>query len=175
MLNYCTNYLASMPDITVYMNCDTRLAINLSMFELGEYDEFIFTIKNYNYIDSSYAFMFRATKDSIDENGEVIFNIDPDASKNIKPGAFYNFTLLTNATNPYAMSEYKKLTADGKVNIEYGAQDLALPAQEQLPSFEILRADLEPTEDDCGVKLKGVISWFDLVEEKDATQEAQEG
>jgi hypothetical protein len=35
-----------MPDITVYMNCDTRLAINLSMFNLGENDEFIFAIKN---------------------------------------------------------------------------------------------------------------------------------
>ena len=47
MLSYCTNYLATMPEITVYMNCDTRLAVNLSMFELGENDEFIFAIKNY--------------------------------------------------------------------------------------------------------------------------------
>ena len=38
MLSCYTNYLAPMPDITVYMNCDTRLAINLSMFELSEYD-----------------------------------------------------------------------------------------------------------------------------------------
>ena len=60
MLSYCSNYLATMPDITVYMNCDTRLAINLSIFELGDDDEFIFAIKNYSYIDSSYVFLFRA-------------------------------------------------------------------------------------------------------------------
>ena len=51
MFSYCTDYLATMPDITVYMNCDTRLAINLGMFNLSENDEFIFAIKNYSYIE----------------------------------------------------------------------------------------------------------------------------
>ncbi len=128
MLSYCTNYLATMPDITVYMNCDTRLAINLRMFDLSEYDEFIFAIKNYDYIDSSYAFLFRARRDDMDENGEVIFKIDPDASKAIKPGAFYNFSMLVNAFNKNELTEYKKLTENGNIRIEYGAQDLALPA-----------------------------------------------
>jgi hypothetical protein len=158
MLSYCTNYLATMPDITVYMNCDTRLAINLSMFELGDYDEFIFTIKNYDYIDSSYAFLYRARKEDMDENGEVIFNIDPDASKNIKPGAFYNFALLVNAFNYNVPSEYKKLTENGKVNIEYGAQDLAIPAPaEPKTPFSVIEARIEATEDDSTCAVNGII------------------
>ena len=129
MLNNCrsTGYLAEMPDVTVYMNCDTRLAINLRLFDLSDNDEFIFVIKNYDYTDSSYAFLFRARKRDMDNNGEVIFSIDPDTSKRIKPGAFYNFALLANAFNPYEPTEYKKLTKNGKVIIEYGAHDLALP------------------------------------------------
>jgi hypothetical protein len=150
MLSYCTNYLATMPDITVYMNCDTRLAINLRMFELGKYDEFIFTIKNYDYIDSSYVFLFRARASDMDENGEVIFKIDPDTSKAIKPGAFYNFALLANAYDKYKLTEYKKLTENGRVNIEYGAQDLVLPAPQEpvSPFSEISDARLEALSDD---------------------------
>lgn len=148
MLSYCTNYLTTMPDITVYMNCDTRLAINLSMFDLGAYDEFIFTIKNFNYVDSSYVFLFRARKDDMDKHGEVIFKIDPDTSKNIKPGAFYNFALLANAFNKNEPTEYRKLTENGKVLIEYGAHDLALPDPEppMAPFKEILSARLEQTD-----------------------------
>lgn len=126
MLSYCTNYLATMPDITVYMNCDTRLAINLRMFDLGENDEFIFAIKNYSYIDSPYVFLFRARKTDIDENGEVIFKITPEASKHLKPGAFYNFAVLINAFDPKEETEYKKLTENGNIQIEYGAQDLLI-------------------------------------------------
>lgn len=145
MFGCCANYLITTPDITVYMNCDTRFAINLSAFDLSEYDEFIFTIKNYDYIDSSYAFLFRASKADMDHNGEVIFNIDPDASKNIKPGAFYNFALLVNAFNSNKPTEYKKLTENGKVIIEYGAQDLALPDPPQPPHpfGDILAARVE--------------------------------
>lgn len=159
MLSYCSNYLATMPDITVYMNCDTRLAINLSIFELGDDDEFIFAIKNYSYIDSSYVFLFRARKEDMDEHGEVIFNIDPDASKNIKPGAFYNFALLVNAFNPRELTEYKKLTENGKIIVEYGAQDLALPDPPApvSPYSEIISARIEPSDDvGCGV-VKGAI------------------
>ena len=126
MLGYCTNYLATMPEITVYMNCDTRLAINLRMFNLGENDEFIFAIKNYSYIDSSYVFLFRAKASDIDENGEVLFRITPEASKQIKPGAFYNFSVLLNAFDPKKETEYKKLTGNGNIHIEYGAQDLTV-------------------------------------------------
>ena len=96
-----------MPEITVYMNCDTRLAINLRMFDLGENDEFIFAIKNYSYIDSAYVFLFRARKDDIDENGEVIFKITPAASKHLKPGAFYNFAVLMDAFDPKKETECK--------------------------------------------------------------------
>ena len=55
MHSCCNNYLATMPEITVYMNCDTRLAINLSVFDLGDNDEFIFAIKNYDYIEDVVA------------------------------------------------------------------------------------------------------------------------
>lgn len=169
MLSYCTNYLATMPEITVYMNCDTRLAINLRMFELSEYDEFIFAIKNYDYVESSYAFIFRAKKSDMDENGEVIFRIDPDASKAIKPGAFYNFSLLINAFNKHELTEYKKLTDNGAIKIEYGAQDLALPAPEEpkLPFSEIYDARLEAVSEDTplgGGKVNGVILGIDLEE-----------
>jgi hypothetical protein len=128
-----------MPDITVYMNCDTRLAINLKIFDLSEYDEFIFAIKNYSYIDSPYVFLFRARKEDIDENGEVIFKITPEDSKKILPGAFYNFSVLINAFNKRAETEYKKLTENGNIIIEYGAHDLALPVEEQPIAADTLR------------------------------------
>lgn len=152
MLSYCTNYLATMPDITVYMNCDTRLAINLRMFDLGEYDEFIFAIKNYNYIDSPYVFLFRARKADIDDNGEVLFKITPEVSKNIKPGAFYNFAVLTNAFNPKAESEYKKLTDNGNIQIEYGAHDLVLSQEEpQLVGDNLFVTDIRLVSPDAKV------------------------
>jgi hypothetical protein len=155
-----------MPDITVYMNCDTRLAINLGMFELGDDDEFIFAIKNFSYIDASYVFMFRARKADMDDHGEIIFNIDPDTSKNIKPGAFYTFTTLVNAFNPNEPVEYKKLTENGRVNIEYGAHDLALPAPEDpaTPFNEILGVRLERINSDIAgaCKVNGAITGIRL-------------
>lgn len=157
MLGYCTNYLATMPDITVYMNCDTRLAINISMFELGEYDELIFTIKNYSYKDSSYAYLFRAHKGDEDEHGEVIFKIDPDVSKLIKPGAFYNFAILLNALNKRVPTEYKKLTDNGRVLIEYGAQDLLIDGPEiPTPYSAVLAANIEHISDDIITNTTGI-------------------
>lgn len=144
MFSYCTNYTATMPDITVYMNCDTRLAINLRMFNLGENDEFIFAIKNYSYIDSPYVFLFRARKADIDENGEVLFKITPAASKHLKPGAFYNFAVLLNAFDKRKETEYKKLTENGKVNIEYGAQDILVYEGCDSPESEVIGVRLEP-------------------------------
>jgi hypothetical protein len=152
-----------MPDITVYMNCDTRLAINISMFELGEYDELIFVIKNYSYKDSSYAYMFRAHKGDEDEHGEVIFKIDPDVSKLIKPGAFYNFTILINALNKHVPTEYKKLTDNGRVLIEYGAQDLLIEGPVMpAPFAEVMNARIEPTCDN-DVDLAAGITAVDTI------------
>ena len=152
MLNYGAKCLSAMPDITIYMNCDTRLAINLSLFDLGEHDEFIFAIKNFSYVNSSYAFLFKATRKDMDDNGEVIFNISPDASKNIKQGAFYNFSLLVNASDTSQPTEYKKLTENGKVNIEYGAHDLTIPfiGDTELTDNLVCITDirLEPVEED---------------------------
>lgn len=152
MLSYCTNYLATMPDITVYMNCDTRLAINLRMFELGENDEFIFAIKNYSYIESPYVFLFRARKADIDENGEVLFKITPTASKHLKPGAFYNFAVLADAFDPKKETEYKKLTENGNINIEYGAQDLTIKTELSSSDFSVAGVRLELLDEISSVK-----------------------
>ena len=143
MFNYSKKHFADMPDITVYMNCDTRLAINLGVFGLGEYDEFIFAIKNYNYIDSASVFLFRATKDDLDDKGEVVFKITPEASKNLKPGAFYNFAIRVNAFNDEEETEYKKITGNGKVLIEYGAQDLEVSPEDSTIANEIIGIRLE--------------------------------
>ena len=144
MLSYCTDYAATMPDIAVYMNCDTRLAINLRKFNLGEQDEFIFAIKNYSYINSPYVYIFRARTIDMDENGEVIFKITPALSKHIKPGAFYNFSILKNAFDRMKETEYQKLTDNGKIIIEYGAHDIRVYDESVTPEGEIISVRLEP-------------------------------
>lgn len=149
MVSYCTNYLATMPDIKVYMNCDTRLAINLRLFDLNENDEFIFVIKNFDYIDSPAVFLHRARKEHEDANGEIIFKITPEESKKIKPGAFYNFSLLANAYNTDCETEYRKLTDNGNIIVEYGAQDLMLPEEEVIEKKlinEIIDIRVEPVD-----------------------------
>ena len=149
MLGGCTNYLATMPEITVYMNCDTRLAINLRMFDLSDKDEFIFAIKNYNYIESGYVYLYRARKSDIDENGEIIFKITPEVSKQIKPGAFYNFSILANAFDLREPTEYKKLTDNGAIHIEYGAQDIMVkPAEGEVGYDDVESIRLEPVSDE---------------------------
>lgn len=143
MFSYCTNYSATMPDITVFINCDTRLAINLRTFNLGDNDEFIFAIKNYSYIDSSYVFLFRARASDMDENGEVIFKITPFASKRLKPGAFYNFAVMRNAFDTKKETEYIKLSDNGNIIIEYGAQDLLVQDEDYDSDNEIVDVRLE--------------------------------
>ena len=159
MLGCYANNSVAVPTIVVHANCDTCLAIKLNAFKLSDYDEFIFAIKNYDYIDSSCVFLYRARKADMDENGEIIFNIDPDVSKRIKPGAFYNMALLVNAFNYNEPSEYVKLTENGAVTIEYGTHDLALESQEASASLfnEILAARVEIAEKDSGGSANGVI------------------
>ena len=154
MLSYCTNYLATMPEITVYINCDTRLAINLRMFELGDNDEFIFVIKNYDYINSDYEFIYRARKSDIDDNGEIIFKITPETSKHLKPGAFYNFAVLANAFDLRNPTEYKKLTENGAIRLEYGAQDLRVKTgidSDKLTDYSDLDIHLERVDDSAEI------------------------
>jgi hypothetical protein len=136
-----------MPEITVYMNCDTRLAINLRMFDLSDNDEFIFAIKNYDYIDSGYVYLYRARKSDIDKNGEIIFKISPEVSKRLKPGAFYNFSIMANAFSLREPTEYKKLTDNGTIRIEYGAQDLLLKPSTEEDGYDIDSVRLEPVSD----------------------------
>lgn len=125
MLSRCTDYLATMPEITIYANCDTCLAINLHAFNIGDNDEFIFALKNYDYIDASYVFLFKARNTDINpETGEVLFKVPVRASKMLKPGAFYNFAVLTNAYDRKLPTVYKRLTENGNILIEYGTQDM---------------------------------------------------
>ena len=149
-----------MPDITVYINCDTRLAINLGLFNLSENDEFIFAIKNYNYIDSPYVFLFRARKSDMDENGEVFFKISPATARRIKPGAFYNFTLLANAYDLRKETEHKKLTDNGNIIIEYGAQDLTVKDEFTKQDYEITKAELELIDKDSSAVPERTFSTF---------------
>ena len=137
-----------MPELTVYMNCDTRLAINLNKFHLGENDEFIFVIKNYSYIESSYVFIHRARISDADVNGEIFFRIPPASSKHIKPGAFYTLAVMQNAFNSKEPTEYKKLTDNGAIRIEYGAQDFLVKAEQEDSDSEIIAVRLAPIDDD---------------------------
>ena len=159
MQNYNKNCSIEMPDITVYMNCDTCLAINLSFLELTEYDEFIFNIKNYNYIDSASVFLLRVSPTATDKNGEVLFKIDPDISKKIKPSAFYNFAILKDVNNPHEPTEYQKLTGNGKIILDYGAHDLALPdiTEVNSPFNDVLSARLEPADTVSNCRANGTI------------------
>lgn len=151
MYSYCTNYTATMPDITVYMNCDTRLAINLSAFNLGDDDEFIFVIKNYSYIESSYVFIYKARLNDIDANGEIFIRIPPTTSKRIKPGAFYNFAVMKHAFSRTEPTEYRKLTDNGNILIDYGAQDFTVNTGAIDDQSEIIDIWLEPIEDNAAL------------------------
>lgn len=137
MLSCCTNYLATMPEITIYANCDTCLAINLRALNIGDNDEFIFTLKNYNYIDSSYVFLFKARNTDVNpETGEVIFKIPPRTSKMLKPGAFYSFAVLADAYDRKLPTVYKRLTENGNILIEYGTQDMLVKTGESSEYLE---------------------------------------
>ena len=124
----------------------TCLAINLAALNLSDNDEFIFTIKNYDYADSSYIFLFKARNTDINpKTGEVIFKVPASTAKMLKHGAFYNFTVLTNAYDRKSATIYKRLTENGKILIEYGAQDmLAKTGLTEESTDEIISARLAP-------------------------------
>ena len=170
MFSYCTDYTATMPDITVYMNCDTRFAINVGAFGLGKNDEFIFVIKNYSYIESSYVFIHRCTIADADENGEIFIRIPPATSKHLKPGAFYNFSVMKNAFNRSEPTEYKKLTDNGRVLIEYGAQDFMVQTEGIEQESEIISVRLVPIDEASSINANRFMSEivnvrFELIEE----------
>jgi len=126
MINCCNNkrFFVDMPELTINVNCDTLFAINLKAFGLSDNEELIFSIKNFNYADSDAVFSERIDKKDENENGEVLIKIPPQASKEIKPMAFYNFTLVSSIGT--ADQTYTKITDNGKIRLEYGAQDLTL-------------------------------------------------
>jgi len=118
------------------------------MFDLGDNDEFIFAIKNYDYINSGYVYLYRAKKSDIDKNGEVIFKISPEVSKQLKPGAFYNFSIRANAFSLREPTEYKKLTDNGPICIKYGAQDFLVKPGVGEEDYTIDSIRLEPVSDE---------------------------
>jgi hypothetical protein len=145
VLSYQTNYSATVPDITVHMNCDTILAVNLRALELGTNDEFIFVIKNYDYINSPYVYIFRAKSADINNDGEVIFKIPSTATKHLKPKAFYTMAVLVDAFDTKKETVYRKLTDNGKILICYGAQDVIAPG---IDDYDIISMRLELVDDD---------------------------
>lgn len=149
MLSYQTNYSATVPNITVHMNCDTILAVNLRALELGTNDEFIFAIKNYDYINSPYVYMFRAKSADMNNNGEIIFKIPATASKHIKPDAFYVLAVLVDAFDPKRETVYKKLADSGNIFIDYGAQDIMVSDVEGIDDYEIISMRLERIGDEA--------------------------
>ena len=55
---------------------------------------------------------------------------------------------MLNAFDKRKETEYKKLTDNGNIIIEYGAQDLLVPYAEGESESEIISVRLEPVEDD---------------------------
>jgi hypothetical protein len=104
------------------------------------------------------VFLFRARKKDIDENGEVIFKITPAASKQLKPGAFYNFSVLANAFDLRQETEYKKLTTNGSIRLEYGAQDLLVKTDVSGLDFDIINVRLELTDTESPLNPNGLYS-----------------
>lgn len=150
MLSYQTNYSANVPDITVHMNCDTILAVNLRALELGTNDEFIFVIKNYDYINSSYVYIFRAKCSDMNRDGEVIFKIPSTTSKHLKPNAFYTMTVLIDALDNKRETIHQKLVDNGKIIIDYGAHDMIVPDIDGVNDYDITSMRLEYISDDAG-------------------------
>lgn len=145
MLNYCTNYTTNMPDIPVYINCDTIIAINLKVLNLSDFDEVVFIVKNYDYIDAPYVFIFKARRADADENGEVVFKIPQRASRRLKHGAFYTISVFTNAFDTKNETIYTSLAEKGNIILKYGRQDLVLTTDEDIISdYEIISMRLEP-------------------------------
>ena len=84
----------------------------------------------------------------MDANGEIFIRIPPATSKHIKPGAFYNFAVMKNAFNSNEPTEYKKLTDNGNICIEYGAQDFLIKGSSTESESEVIGVRLEPIDDD---------------------------
>ena len=143
MVNYYADSLLEAPELTVYLNCDTVLAINLQKFNLKATDELVFVIKNYDYIDSHYVYLFRTKYLDMDENGEVFFKITSEESKRLKPGAFYNILILSDAFNSRTETTCIKTTTNGRLRLGYGAQDLVVKSEFFEQGYEIISSRLE--------------------------------
>lgn len=148
MLGGTINYLATMPEVTINMNCDNYFVIDMQLFNLGDKDEFIFAIKNYSYTDSGYVYLHRARRSDINAKGQIAIRIRPEVTKRIKPGAFYTFAILENAFDPRLETEYKKLTDNGVINIEYGAQDIMIKPTSEEADYDIENVWFEPITDE---------------------------
>jgi hypothetical protein len=164
-----TNYSATVPDIVVHMNCDTILAVNLRALELGTNDEFIFVIKNYDYVNSPYVYIFRAKYSDMNYDGEAVFKVPASAAKHLKHNAFYTMAVLVDAFDTKRETVYKKLTDNGKIIIDYGAQDLILSDIDGVDDYEIIDIKLELISDDtdftsCAIANEIVGVALELVE-----------
>lgn len=149
MSNCCANYF-TLPDIQININCDTIFAINLRAFNLSDKDELIFAIKNYNYVDSDYVFLLRASNYDMDENGEVLFKIPSKISQQLHYGSFYTFGIMVNALDVQAESYYLNIndSVPGRIILKYGIQSLLLKSDLADLDYEVTDVRLELIDDD---------------------------
>ena len=120
MCNCYTNYSNELPKITIYANCDNTLTINLGCFSFAPREQLIFVIKNHDYIGAPVEFSETIIPSELNTEKNISILIPKEATNSIKNGAIYTFMLKK------ADAQYSKLTSNGLVQVEYGAQDFEL-------------------------------------------------
>lgn len=145
MYNYFMPRSDDLPIVQLAMNCDTILAINAADLDIQENDELIFTIKNYDYIGSPAIFLKRLRYNEINAAGEIFIKVSHDIVQYVKPGAFWNLSILKDAYDTLKPTQYGRLTDNGRVSIAYGAHDLG--SQPIEPNGEIVGIHLEPLDE----------------------------
>ena len=120
MFNCYKNYSNKMPKITIYANCDTALTLNLGCFSFAPQEQLIFVIKNHDYIDAPVEFLDTIIPEELNSDKNISIVVPKESANKIKNGAIYTF-MIKNGDG-----QYSKLTSNGIVRVEYGAQGLGL-------------------------------------------------
>ena len=120
MFNCYKNYSNKMPKITIYANCDTALTLNLGCFSFAPQEQLIFVIKNHDYVDAPVEFLDTIIPSELNSDKNISIMVPKEYANKIKNGAIYTF-MIKNSDG-----QCSKLTPNGIVRIEYGAQSLDL-------------------------------------------------
>lgn len=171
MLNYTENFNSD--TLAININCDTIIAVNAVQLNLTEADELIFTLKNYDYKNSSYVFIFRGSKADIDSSGNIFIRVRQAASKRLKHGAFYSLAKLSGAFDSKQTTVYEPITS-GSLKLIYGAQDLVVTDEiNDEEDFEFVSVRLERIADNAEILTNPVAfrseflsAKFELIDEE---------